>query len=66
MTRGITNMVKGLGIGMAVGAAAGAVGSTVVRNNKNTIKKTANKALPALGHIVDNMQYIVKLNVSLS
>ena len=25
MTRGITNMVKGLGIGMAVGAAAGAL-----------------------------------------
>ena len=60
MTRGIMGMVKGICIGMALGATAGVVGSGVVRSNKKGIKKTAGKALKAVGNIVDNMQYMVK------
>lgn len=53
------NMIKGMAIGMSAAAAVGMVGSKM-GSSKKKLKKTACKALTAVGDFVDNVQYMVK------
>lgn len=49
--------------GAAVGLAAGMAAYAVVNNKKCTakkLKKSAGKAMKSVGHIVDNMSYMMK------
>ncbi len=59
MTKGVMKFVKGAGAGLAVGMVVGSVGSSIMRGNKN-IKKRANKAIKAVGDVIDNVQYMMK------
>lgn len=60
MNRGMSGFLKGMGAGMAVGVVASIAGTVAYQNNKRSFKKTANKAVKAMGTLVDNMQYIMK------
>ena len=52
-------IMKGMGVGLAVGMAAGFTGSQMMKNNKQ-MKRKANKALDAMGSLIDNVQYMMK------
>ena len=60
MYKQTTAITKGLCIGMAAGAAAAVIGTQVVKNNKKTIRKTANKALHAVGSFMDNVDGMLR------
>ncbi len=53
------NIAKGAAVGLAAGAAAYAL----VCNKNSTVKKlkkNAGKAMKSVGHMVDNMSYMMK------
>ena len=60
MYRGMSGYLKGMGTGLAVGVIASIAGTVVYNNNKKTFKKTANRAVKAVGNLVDNVQYMMK------
>ena len=59
MAKGAMNVVKGIAGGMIAGMAVGAIGKTVI-DNKPKLKKKANKAMSAVGQIIDTAQYMFK------
>lgn len=59
MTKGVTGFIKGMGAGIATAACIGVVGSMAMKNKKG-FKKTAGKAIKAVGDLVDNVQYMIK------
>ena len=56
----MSGYLKGMGTGLAVGVIASIAGTVVYNNNKKTFKKTANRAVKAVGNLVDNVQYMMK------
>lgn len=59
MSKNTMGIMKGMGVGLAVGMAAGFTGSQMMKNNKQ-MKRKANKALDAMGSLIDNVQYMMK------
>ncbi len=57
-----SNMMKGIGIGMAIGGVSAAMGSCCMKSGscmKNG-KKSASKAIKAVGDVIDNIQFMMK------
>ncbi len=59
MAKGAMNVVKGIAGGMIAGIAVGAVGKSVI-DKKPKLRKKANKAMNAMGQIIDTAQYMFK------
>ena len=59
MSRGVSGFLKGVGAGVATGMIVGAVGSNIMKNNKN-VKRSAGRAIKAVGDIIENVQYMMK------
>lgn len=51
--------IKGAAAGMAIGAVAATVGTAMIKNKKG-FKKSAGKAIRAVGDIMENVQYMLK------
>lgn len=60
MASGAMNTMKNVALGVAAGMAAGYVGSKVLKNNKKTLKKKANRALREMGSMMDTASYMFK------
>ena len=52
-------LVGGIGVGMISAAALGLAGTQLLKNNQR-VKKSAGKAIHAVGDFVDNVQYMFK------
>lgn len=51
--------VKGLGIGVAASVAAVTIGAKMMKENKH-IKRDANKAMHAMGDVLNNVEHMFK------
>lgn len=51
--------IKGAAAGMAIGAVAATVGASMIKNKKG-FKKSAGKAIRAVGDIMENVQYMMR------
>lgn len=60
MNRAIGTFTKGIATGMVVGTALGIVGNPLNIRKRTRMKKTAVKALHAVGELIQNAQYMVK------
>ena len=58
MTRGMSNVVKGIAAGMLVGTAAYMAGHTSKTSGKQ-MKKKAAKAMKTVGNIFENISYMM-------
>ncbi len=52
-------LVGGIGVGMISAAALGLAGAQLMKNSKQ-VKRSAGKAIHAVGDFVDNVQYMFK------
>ena len=59
MSKGVMGFVKGMGTGIIAGMAVGAVGSVILGKNKK-FKRTAGKAVHAVGDLIDNVHFMMK------
>lgn len=55
-----TTLARGIVIGTIAGAAVAVVGTQYAMNNKKTLRKSAAKAMNAVGNIVENMDSVFK------
>jgi len=60
MKKQTAGFMKGIGTGVAVGIVASVAGKMMYDNNKKSIKKTAKKAVKAMGGMVDSVQNMMK------
>ena len=61
MSRNISGIVAGVGLGLAVGGAGLALGKTMMRPNpKKMLKKKAAKSLKTMETLLDDIQYMFK------
>ena len=51
--------IRGAAAGIALGAVAATVGNAMVKNKKG-FKKSASKAIRAVGDIMENVQYMMR------
>ncbi len=58
MTRGMSNVVKGIAAGMLVGTAAYVAGQTSKTKGKQ-MKKKAAKAMKTVGNVFENISYMM-------
>lgn len=59
MSKNTMGIIKGVGTGLAAGMAVGFVGSQMMKNQKQ-VKRKANKAMHAVGDLLENVQYMFK------
>ncbi|MBE6746955.1 MAG: hypothetical protein E7558_05845 [Ruminococcaceae bacterium] len=61
MSRNISGIVAGVGLGLAVGGAGLALGKTMMSPNpKKMLKKKAAKSLKTMETLLDDIQYMFK------
>lgn len=60
MANSAMSTVKNVALGVVAGMAAGYVGTKMIRANKKTIKKKANRALREVGSMIDTASYMFK------
>ncbi len=60
MANTVMNTMKNVALGVAAGMAAGYVGSKMMKSNKSTLKKKANRALREMGNMMDTASYMFK------
>ena len=53
--RGMTKMIKGVGLGMALGCVVGAIGSYYLYDNRKCVKRNVGKALRSVGDLADSI-----------
>ena len=58
MTKGMSNVVKGIAAGMLIGTAAYIAGNTSKSKGKQ-MKKKAAKAMKTVGDVFDNISYMM-------
>lgn len=60
MNKNTIGLMKGIGTGLAAGMMVGYVGSQLMSNQKQ-VKKKASKAAHAVGNLIDDVQYILRI-----
>jgi len=57
--KGVSSMVKGLAAGAVVGTATYMM-TSAKRKNSSSMKKSASKAVKAVGAVIENVSYLMK------
>ncbi len=60
MSRGLTDIAKGAGLGMAIGAVAGFAGSCVMSSRRHSMRRKAKNAAGMVGDVLDNISFMFK------
>lgn len=56
----MSTALTGVALGVAAGTAAYAMSGMTTKRQRKMIKKTADKAMKNVGHIVENISYMMK------